>query len=109
VPAAWGPIGPGAVIVLGLGLFGAVFALNSSLHSYLILAYSRAEDVAMDVGFYYTANAVGRLAGCLLSGLAYQVFGVLGCLAFSTAFLVLSWLFALTLPTGAGQPSPARV
>ncbi len=97
---AWGVVGPGAVIVLGLGLFGAVFAVNSSLHSYLILAYSKAEDVAMDVGFYYMANAVGRLIGCLLSGWSYQVLGVVGCLALSTAFLLTSWLFASTLPGG---------
>lgn len=92
---AW--IGP--VIILGLGLFGAVFAVNSSLHSYLILAYSRAEDVTMDVGFYYMANAAGRLVGCLVSGLAYQLGGVIGCLALSTAFLALAWALSLTLPT----------
>ncbi|TVQ29183.1 MAG: MFS transporter [Geminicoccaceae bacterium] len=100
--SAW--IGP--VIVLGLGLFGAVFAVNSSLHSYLILAYSRAEDVTMDVGFYYMANAAGRLVGCLLSGLAYQLGGVLGCLLVSTAFLVTAWTLALTLPT-TREPEPA--
>ncbi|MFP4125648.1 MAG: organoarsenical effux MFS transporter ArsJ [Alphaproteobacteria bacterium] len=103
-----GVIGPGAVIVLGLGLFGAVFAVNSSLHSYLILAYSKAEDVAMDVGFYYMANAAGRLVGCLLSGWSYQVFGVAGCLGLSTAFLLASWAAALTLPTGTPRVETAR-
>ncbi len=96
-PAA--PIaGAGVALAIGLGLFGAVFALNSSLHSYLILAYSRAEDVAMDVGFYYMANAGGRLVGCLLSGLVYQAAGIAGSLAAASAFLVASWLAALTLP-----------
>ena len=106
--AEWGAIGPGAVVVAGLGLFGAVFAVNSSLHSYLILAYSKAEDVTMDVGFYYMANAAGRLVGCLLSGWSYQVLGVIGCLGLSTVFLVASWAAALTLPTGAPRAEPAR-
>lgn len=92
---AW--IGP--VMVLGLGLFGAIFAVNSSLHSYLILAYSQVEDVTMDVGFYYMANAAGRLVGCLVSGLAYQLAGVIGCLLLSAIFLALAWALSLTLPT----------
>ncbi len=108
VTADWGVIGPGAVIVLGLGLFGAVFAVNSSLHSYLILAYSKAEDVTMDVGFYYMANAGGRLVGCLLSGWSYQVLGVLGCLGLSTLFLLASWGVALILPTGVDREAPAH-
>ncbi len=91
-------VGAGLAIVIGLGLFGAVFAVNSSLHSFLILAYSRAEDVAMDVGFYYMANAAGRLAGCLLSGLVYQLAGVVGALAASAAFLLVGWLVSLALP-----------
>jgi MFS family permease len=104
----WGAIGPGAVVVAGLGLFGAVFAVNSSLHSYLILAYAKAEDVAMDVGFYYMANAVGRLVGCLLSGWSYQVLGIVGCLGLSTAFLLASWAAASTLPTGAVRALATR-
>jgi hypothetical protein len=103
-----GLIGPGAVVVAGLALFGAVFAVNSSLHSYLILAYSKAEDVTLDVGFYYMANAAGRLVGCLLSGWSYQALGILGCLGFSTAFLLASWAVVLTLPTGAARAQPAR-
>lgn len=100
-------IGPGLIIVIGLGIFGAVFAINSSLHSYLILAYSEADKVAMDVGFYYMANAAGRLAGCLLSGFTYQVYGVIGCLAASSAFLMASFAVSLFLPTSrrqAGRP-----
>ncbi|MGF1563578.1 MAG: organoarsenical effux MFS transporter ArsJ [Geminicoccaceae bacterium] len=104
----FGAIGPGPMIVIGLAVFGAVFAINSALHSYLILAYSKTEDVAMDVGFYYMANAVGRLFGCLLSGWSYQAFGVVGCLAMSSAFLLVSWAFALTLPTSAEHRRPAH-
>jgi len=101
-------IGPGLAIIIGLGLFGAAFAVNSSLHSYLILAYSSAEKVAMDVGFYYMANAAGRLAGCLLSGLAYQLYGVLGCLLASFAFLIVSWLISLALPTSLHRTAPLQ-
>ena len=63
-------------LVVGLLVFGAIFAVNSSLHSYLILAFSSAERVTLDVGFYYMANAGGRLMGTLLSGLTYQWGGV---------------------------------
>ncbi|WP_171172665.1 organoarsenical effux MFS transporter ArsJ [Ruegeria sp. HKCCA0370] len=63
-------------LVAGLLVFGAIFAVNSSLHSYLILAFTRSERVTMDVGFYYMANATGRLAGTVLSGLTYQVGGL---------------------------------
>ena len=64
------------VLILGLMAFGALFAVNSSLHSYLILAFTRAERVTMDVGFYYMANAGGRLLGTLPSGLTYQIGGL---------------------------------
>jgi hypothetical protein len=63
-------------LVAGLLIFEGVFAVNSSLHSYLILSFTRAERVTMDVGFYYMANASGRLAGTLLSGLTYQAGGL---------------------------------
>ena len=63
-------------LVIGLLIFGAAFAVNSSLHSYLILTFTKAERVTMDVGFYYMANAGGRLAGTLLSGLTYQAGGL---------------------------------
>ncbi|WP_430437016.1 hypothetical protein [Oceanibaculum nanhaiense] len=71
-------LAPELAIILGLGLFGLVFAMNSALHSYLILAYTDRERVALDVGFYYMANAGGRLLGTLLSGLAYQSQGIAG-------------------------------
>ncbi|HBB84699.1 MAG TPA: MFS transporter [Sulfitobacter sp.] len=63
-------------LVIGFLAFGAVFAVNSSLHSYLILSFTKAERVTMDVGFYYMANAAGRLLGTLLSGLSYQIGGL---------------------------------
>lgn len=75
-------------LLAGLLIFGIVFAVNSSLHSYLILSFTKAERVTMDVGFYYMANAAGRLAGTLLSGLTYQICGLplmLGVAAFMVA------------------------
>lgn len=65
-----------ATLVAGLLVFGAVFAINSALHSYLILAFTKSERVTMDVGFYYMANAGGRLLGTVLSGLTYQAGGL---------------------------------
>jgi hypothetical protein len=89
---------PVVVMVAGLGVFGVVFALNSSVHSYLILAYSDGDDVAMNVGFYYMANAGGRLVGTLVSGVAYEVTGLAGCLWASVAFAVITAMFSLRLP-----------
>ena len=95
---------PGEVVLLGgLGVFGAVFALSSAVHSYLILAYSDGDRVAMNVGFYYMANAGGRLVGTLLSGVVFQLAGVSGCLWGSAAFALLSGGFAWLLPHG-GAP-----
>jgi hypothetical protein len=93
--AAWLAV-PGltAVLVAGLMVFGFVFAINSSVHSYLILALTRAERVTMDVGFYYMANAAGRLLGTLLSGLSYQIGGLPLCLATAAGMAGLSWLMA---------------
>lgn len=85
-------------IVGGLILFGVVFALNSSLHSFLILAYSSDDHVALDVGFYYSANAAGRLVGTLLSGLLYLWGGLPAALWGSAGFVALTWLLALRLP-----------
>jgi hypothetical protein len=83
-----------AILVAGLLAFGLVFALNSALHSYLILAFSRSERVTMDVGFYYMSNAAGRLLGTLLSGLSYQAGGLPLCLATATAMAAVSWACA---------------
>ncbi len=85
------------VLVVGLLIFGIVFALNSALHSYLILAFSKAERVSMDVGFYYMSNAAGRLLGTLLSGLSYQIGGLVLCLATAAAMALASWLCAILL------------
>ncbi len=85
------------VVVAGLLAFAVVFALNSALHSYLILAFSKSERVTLDVGFYYMANAAGRLLGTLLSGLSYQVAGVAGCLGMAALMSALSWLAAARL------------
>ncbi len=81
-------------LVAGLLVFGAIFAVNSALHSYLILAFTRAERVTLDVGFYYMANAAGRLLGTLLSGLTYQVGGLALMLGVATGMVALSALAA---------------
>ena len=86
------------VVVAGLALFGVAFAVNSSLHSYLILAYAGSEKAAEDVGFYYAANAPGRFLGMLLSGLLYQWGGMTASLIGSAAMLVICWLITLALP-----------
>ena len=82
------------ILVAGLFVFGFLFAINSSLHSFLILAFTRTDRVTMDVGVYYMSNAAGRLIGTLLSGLSYQFYGLPGCLAAAAAFVLCS--FALT-------------
>jgi len=86
------------VLVVGLAAFGVVFALNSTIHSYLILAYSAHDRVAMNVGFYYMANAGGRLVGTVLSGLVYQTQGLAGCLWWSAGFVLLAALCSQRLP-----------
>ena len=84
-------------LIAGLLGFGAIFAINSALHSYLILAFTKAERVTMDVGFYYMANAAGRLIGTLLSGLSYQWGGLSACLGVAAVMLALSGLLARQL------------
>ena len=85
-------------IVFGLAAFGVIFAINSAVHSYLILSYSHGDKVAMNVGFYYTANAAGRLIGTLLSGLLYQWQGLTACLWASVIFVIAAGLLSLMLP-----------
>jgi len=87
------------VLIVGLILFGIVFAINSAIHSYLILAYSEHDKVAMSVGFYYMSNAGGRLTGTVLSGWLYQTQGLTGCLYWSSGFVLLAALISLALPT----------
>lgn len=95
------------VVVAGLGVFGFAFAVNSSVHSYLVLAYAGSEKAAEDVGFYYAANALGRFFGTLLSGLLYQGFGLPGALIGSAAMLVVCWFVTLGLPVQTA-PDPQR-
>jgi MFS family permease len=89
---------PDLILVLGLCLFGFAFAVNSSVHSYLILAYAGSEKAAEDVGFYYAANAAGRFLGTLLSGLLYQWGGINACLLGSALMLATCWLATQALP-----------
>ncbi|MFN9153396.1 MAG: organoarsenical effux MFS transporter ArsJ [bacterium] len=91
------------VVVAGLGVFGFAFAVNSSIHSYLVLAYAGSEKAAEDVGFYYAANALGRFGGTLLSGLLYQWGGLLYTLCGAAAMLAVCWAVTLLLPTGRVQ------
>ena len=91
-------IAPQLAVLGGLLVFGIVFAVNSSLHSYLILAYADGDKVAMNVGFYYMSNAIGRLCGTILSGVAYSYGGLVGCLVTSIAFLTISWIISAALP-----------
>jgi MFS family permease len=86
------------VVVVGLSIFGFVFAVNSSVHSYLVLAYAGSEKAAEDVGFYYAANALGRFLGTLLSGLLYQWGGLIYALLGSALMLFICWLITLRLP-----------
>jgi MFS family permease len=94
------------VVVGGLGLFGVAFAVNSSVHSYLILAYAGSEKAAEDVGFYYAANALGRFIGTLLSGLLYLWGGLLYPLIASALMLLICWLVTLALPTILNPATP---
>lgn len=104
-------VDPGLVLVAGLIAFGVVFAMNSAVHSYLILAYAEGDKVAMNVGFYYMANAFGRLLGTVLSGLLYQWQGLEACLWASVVFVLLAGLLSLLLPAreraGRSMMSPA--
>ena len=94
---------PEASLLLGLMLFGALFAVNSSLHSYLIVSYASEEAVSLDVGFYYMANAMGRLVGTVLSGWVYQSHGLVACLWMSTAFIATTALISIKLPRQAKE------
>ncbi|AHE97725.1 organoarsenical effux MFS transporter ArsJ [Thioalkalivibrio paradoxus] len=89
---------PGAVLIIGLGVFGVVFAINSAVHSFLILDYADSDRVAMKVGFYYMANAGGRLVGTVLSGWIFMTHGLIGCLIASTAFVFAAWMLSAFLP-----------
>ena len=88
----------GLAVLVGLAVFGMVFAVNSAVHSYLILAYTSSDEVALNVGFYYMANAGGRLIGTLLSGVVYFTHGLPGCLWVSTGFVAVATALTAFLP-----------
>lgn len=89
---------PQAVLVVGLSVFGVLFAINSSLHSYLIVSYAAEDGVSLDVGFYYMANAMGRLLGTILSGWMFQRYGLAACLGTSALLVALAALVSVALP-----------
>lgn len=91
-------IQPAVAVLGGLILFGIAFAINSAVHSYLIVAYADGDRVAMNVGFYYMANAGGRLLGTLLSGVVFQWYGLVGCLWTSALLILASAVLAMGLP-----------
>lgn len=102
-------VNPAIVLIGGLMLFGVLFAINSSLHSYLIVSYAGSDGVSLDVGFYYMANAMGRLIGTILSGWVFQlagqgVSGIGACLWISSAMLVLTVLISSALPNTHDKP-----
>ena len=86
------------VAVMGVLFFGIVFAVNSTIHSYLIVSYAKRDGVSLDVGFYYMSNAAGRLMGTVLSGLVYQQYGFMACIAVSAVFVVMSIVVSIGLP-----------
>ena len=93
------PVSAGLLVVIGLGIFGFAFAVISSLHSYLILAYAGSKKAAEDVGFYYAANAGGRLFGIVLSGVLTQAGGLPACLWGSAIMLALCLAIVFLLPS----------
>ena len=97
---------PATVLVVGLIAFGVIFAMNSAVHSYLILSFADNDKVAMNVGFYYMANAGGRLMGTILSGLLYQWEGLVACLWASVVFVLIAGVLSLSLPRGTSSRSP---
>ncbi len=105
--ALWKLGNPATVIIVGLTVFGIIFAINSAVHSYLILSYSDGDKVALNVGYYYMANAGGRLAGTVLSGWLFQLAGLRGCLWTSSAMALLAGTISLLLPKNGVVP-PAR-
>jgi len=95
---------PNIAIIAGLTIFGIVFAFNSAVHSYLVLAFTDDDKVALNVGFYYMANSGGRLAGTVLSGLIFQFFRLVGCLWTSMILVLVAGIISLKLP----DPQPQK-
>ncbi len=108
----WQGHSPQTVLVAGLMLFGVLFAINSSLHSYLIVSYAAEDGVSLDIGFYYMANAMGRLLGTVLSGWVFQRHGIAMCLAVSAGLVAAATAISIFLPKHApppdGMATPAR-
>ena len=86
--------------MISLAVFAVVFAINSAVHSYLVLAYTDKDRVAVDVGFYYMANAGGRLLGTLASGVVFQLYGLAGCLWGAAVLVLAAAILSLRLPKG---------
>ena len=95
------------VLLSGLVVFGILFAVNSSLHSFLIVHYAEEDGVSLDVGFYYMANAMGRLIGTVLSGWVYQQWGLIACLWISAAFILLTVAISFYLPSEKSETARA--
>lgn len=85
---------PAITLIIGLFAYGGIFAINSSIHSFLIVAFAQRDSVSTDVGFYYMANAAGRLAGTILSGLVYQQQGLAACLIISSLMVIISTILS---------------
>lgn len=94
------------VLVAGLAAFGVLFAINSSLHSYLIVSYATEDGVSLDVGFYYMANALGRLLGTVLSGWVFQSWGLAACLAISAILVAAAAFISIALPRHRAELQP---
>jgi predicted MFS family arabinose efflux permease len=94
---------PTPTLIIGLGFFALIFALNSAVHSYLIVEWSDRNNVAMNVGFYYMANAGGRLTGTILSGLIFQYYGLACCLIASSILISAAAITSIKLPS---EPTP---
>jgi len=114
IPAALGCVlelhtRPAPALIIGLALFMIVFAINSAVHSYLILAYSEEDEVAANVGFYYMANAGGRLLGTLLSGVIFEIYGFVGCLVASALLVLAASLLSFNLPHGRAVPLTVKL
>lgn len=101
-------VDPVASVVGGLAMFGVVFAINSAVHSYLILSFSGADKVALNVGFYYMANAGGRLIGCLFSGLSYQMWGLAGCLLTASTMILAAGAITVLLTNEHGSKAVVK-
>ena len=102
--ALWREVDASIAVIAGLAAFGVVFAMNSSIHSYMVLAYTDQDNVSLNVGFYYMANAAGRLLGTLLSGSIFMLgrnatAGLQVCLVTSSLLVFLSWVSSLRLPS----------